>query len=486
MVQKTISAGVVSKESAVKQPGSFSIVSELRKLDTHTLYNLLSKSLATDISDVGARLSSELRPIIIFDTYEELRDPCVHATNPDFVESFIYYTVEMCSDALCVISGQNAVRWGERFVAGSWKQDKASRWAQRSKHYRRHRIYLDAFSEAETRDYLTKRCSIDAAHAGEIYHATYGLPLAVAAVADQIANNSNWSNPALQVLKERTKDTPRLSEKWLAELADWIRENLLDQLKTSGGRDLAGFIRAAAVPRWFDRELLYKISGKDPYFQDKFDRFVSTGIVEHHGRRIEGDLETYSLHHIVRSDLLKTFSIDEQYLDFHDICHEYFGEKAAAYRIESDKYFQYHLESIYHRLEILEDYSEICSEVDEEIGLFRHSRAAEISNICKSARYSDQFSKVFRELFPSRIAMAVGDYDSAILGFDRMAGELESLPRSSVLDDLYLYHAESLRLKGRYEESLSVISQGSGKLSNEDNGSAFALEWGRSLTPKAA
>lgn len=251
----------------------------LRELSTGTLELLLPRAMAADIADAGTALAPDGeiakgdRCVLVVDTYERLGDYQGRDRRglvPTFVEDLCGELVRERARALVVISGRDPTYWGWELASGHWVPDPRSAWGipaeatdpSRCRTPEFEAVRLEGFSLAEMDDYLVRRRGLGPELVELVQRITGGYVLAAAIAADLLAADAS-EREALAELSAPAHD-PATVERALETRAGELLHRLLEQLERQARHDLEDLLHAAAVPRWFDVDLLCALTGADP------------------------------------------------------------------------------------------------------------------------------------------------------------------------------------------------------------------------------
>jgi tetratricopeptide (TPR) repeat protein len=462
----------------------------LKSAELAHIHHLMPCALAADLGD-----SRVGRLVIMVDTYERLEDQTSERNGrieKTFVERLARELADVGSQATLIIAGRNRLRWPERRSSlGTWVLDPASFWAQDTEineagvFIGRHlcQYAVDIFSAADSRTYLVERRGLPRAAAESIYKISGGLPLALAAASDLFAESDD---PLAEIgaLQASIANAAPLSAEWSRAFGSWLLDRLLEQLTEHGRHELVGLLRAACIPRWFDGDLLYDIAQGGPSFQEYFDQLTRYGFVEY--RNLEG-VEAYSIHPVVRREMLRSSRIARQQTEWHERALAFFTRTHGDFDNESDRDFAFRLEALYHRTIVRNDtgLTEVWQTFDELLGAFRLTRAQAVIEVVRDLGDRLDRSDVEVLVFSGRLAMAAGDYDMAIVRLRSATSLLEGVWDHELARKALGYLGEAYRLHADYEHALGAfraleeIAERSG-----DRRSEFVASWGMSLTYK--
>lgn len=472
---------------ATESLSSFNLVSGLRSLHASRLHDILPLAFAADLADrhlIGKKVE---RPLVFVDTFERIADTAGFESGRNFIEALAQSLFTQGSDVLLTVAGRDPLRWGQRLVRGEWVSDAGSQWRLIERKLAPHipiiNLRLRTFKEAEAIEYLCEVRGVSKPQAINLYRVTLGLPIALAAAADTMRIDESNSTLKNHELNMRTKGMEPLSKQWTDELGIWIRERLFDRIAKRGNPMLLGLVRAAAVPRWFTAELLYSLAGNLPAFQELFEELISFGFVERFRVQSEGEIVAYSIHPVLRKHLIESVELGSILEELHVKSHD-FLESLANETPGSDFSFQCIVECVYHRLELVGDFSELNDLVTDELGEFRTNRASMLIGVCSDVSAMREQSGSYREFFEARLSMAVGRYDKAIHALVDLLPQIDQSSDSSLHRNTLMYLAEAYRLIGSFSRSLDHFDSLEKIHGNSDRTVAFVAEWGRSLNFK--
>ena len=293
----------------------------LQSMDLQDLTDLLPAAFAADLADIASNMEPPFNRVVIFvDNYETLQEQLGESfgrESTNFIEALAKELVEVKANTLVIIAGRDRLRWAEvRQRDGTWILDPTSIWAQEVTHRDAH-VYSSRFleqysigdlSEADARQYLLERHQLtDPGQVSEIYKFTGGFPLALGVAADLIGEVGKQVPFDFNTLRLRVSEHAPLSTKWREEVNDWLLERLIEQLKYKHDDSLVSLTQAAAIPRWFNRELLYSLLPY-PWISEQFRRLVSYSFVEPY--EVAG-IQGFRLHSVTRKLLLQDIDLDE-------------------------------------------------------------------------------------------------------------------------------------------------------------------------------
>ena len=286
----------------------------LPSLSIGELEELLPAALAADIA-ASAQLRADDRSawvgdraVIVIDTYERLKRPDV-AEPPvtTFVSQLADELLQAGARATLIIAGRDPLRWGERMLDDTWTPSRSSPWcdgvqlANGVEFVSRHleQRLVDNFTLPETLEYLVQRRGLEEPTAKLLWQLTHGYVLGLALAADLLTGALEDSELGAEVQWLLGQAQPSPSRQgWPQGLAARLLNRILEQLARQGRVELRALLRAAAVLRWFDADLLFAIS--EALNQDIFAELLAYSFVEQMGPG------RYRLHAVARAMLFST------------------------------------------------------------------------------------------------------------------------------------------------------------------------------------
>ncbi|MFI0367406.1 tetratricopeptide repeat protein [Actinomadura sp. 1N219] len=293
-----------------------------------------------------------------------------------------------------------------------------------------HPYELTSFTEAESIEFWRLHGIADEVKARLIHATTRGYPFLCGVIADTHRAKSDrlWTSDLSDL-----NDHPAVVERVISRFMSELGEDTLVQI-----------IRACAVPRWFDREMVDALVGPDA--REHFDVIVGLSFVL---RNRDG---SYGLHDLARAALLA----DTRALD-PDRVRRMHGTVASLLRSRrSARGAQYLSDEIYHLLS-----------ADEEMGIeLGHEMIRAARNIGYSTsldpmikemaafQYATRNGQLWKLLCTSQEAIRNGEWDTA----ERLLDDLDF--HSDLPGDLKLWIIEMRAIvlvgRGSYQEALSL------------------------------
>lgn len=324
-----------------KAPKGDSLKTFLKTAKTAKLVEWLPRCFAADLADAALA-----RPVTIFIDGYEILEAQTHQQfgrgTATFIQIFAEELARINARVLLVIGGANPLRWAE-----GRRSDGTSVWKSAIEQYQ-----LTNFSEADALAYLERR-QVPADQARTIYQTLGGYPLALSIAADLLEIGSRRNTGDLDLAKELDLANLRghvsgfepLSSEWRAQVEEWLLNKLLDQLDANGQNNLRSLVRLAAIPRWFNEELLLALA--DTYtFQDDFQQLTGYSFV----KPIPGQPGWWQLDWHARKFLLDTTHSPDQRRTWEKKACEWFKDQASQ---STGKQRQaYRLEALYHLWQI--------------------------------------------------------------------------------------------------------------------------------------
>lgn len=490
------------REKLSLAPKTRNVKHALRVIDITRVHDLLPAALAADLADMtdAAKQPGARRMVIFVDTYERLEDSHTELNGrvrPTFVEDLARSLIEIRANVGLVVAGRNPLHWAERRNAhGEWDLDPASFWALEtgtrtttvleSRHLLQY--CLDVFSPKDAQSYLVDKRGLAPALAESTLQSTGGLPLALAAVGDLLDESGEAAAAEIRSLRETVGDTQPLSAEWLKEFGRWLLARMLDQLQVHGKEALVGTLRAASIPRWFTEDLLYEMVDGGASFQEQFDQLTRYGFVEPRITDATTSVPAYSIHPVVRREMLRSVRITKQWLSWQRKALAYFEGTGGTPFTESDLDLENYLGILYHRtiLDPGRGLEEAQRVFDHFLGVFQVTRAQAVIDLLRDLADQVLESRALAVILNGRLDMGVGAYRSAITRFTEaealLAAEDGAADRQS---QALVYHAEALRLNGDYKDALAAfrrVGDMAERLDRDDL--RFVAAWGLSLTYK--
>jgi hypothetical protein len=340
----------------VETPTGMGWKAALQTMELTELAALLPRAFAADLADSRSRLNIAYNRVLIFvDNYETLQEQLgkfYGKETSSFIQVLAEELVQLKANVLLIVAGSDRLQWAKvQRRDGTWTIDPTSLWAQgviRNNTDRFVSKFLEQYlvgdlSEADSMEYLLQRRSlIPPELAREIYEPTGGYPLALGIAADLVQGAGVTAPANLTALRARTSKYALFSQEWRDELNSWLLERLLEQLTLNRRESLKSLVRVAAIPRWFNEDLLFHLTGSYD-LQDQFDQLIRYSFVEPYevmGQRV------YRLHALTRELLRQGIRSQAQKRKWEEKAMQWFDEragKASASEKERDQ-----LEALYH------------------------------------------------------------------------------------------------------------------------------------------
>lgn len=333
---------------------------DLQSLDIQELTMWLPIAFASDLADNTAKLSPSDNQIVIFiDNYEGLEEKLGRASgydDPCFIESLALELLECKANVLLVIAGRDRLRWAETQLRnGSWVLIKVKDilWIENvtcnnvNSYESRYLIQklMGDLSVEDARDFLLKNVDgLSQPVLNDVIQYTGGYPLALGVVVDLLTESSGSLSLDFISLKRKLDavDAEPFSDEWKDEVNRWLLQRLKEQLKQNNRDSLMELTHLAAVPRWFNQDLLLSLTPNLGELE-QFQRMIGYSFVEPY--EIEG-VFGYRLHALIRKLLreeitgLKRQEISRKSADwFVEKINESTGKGKWRYRFE----YLYHL-----------------------------------------------------------------------------------------------------------------------------------------------
>ncbi len=468
-------------------------------IDIDELQLLSAKAFSRDLADSTAPIiGTELNQTILFvDTYEYLQEQSgeVHGKESvNFIQTLAEALLRHNANVQLIIAGKNKLHWAERRLRnGTWNLDAASFWAQgvsnnESNQYTStylEQYQVENFSEPESLLYIQRRGLSDKTIAGEIYQLTQGFPLGLSTAVDLVEEAAAGASDELAVLRSRVVHDEAFSKQWREELSGWLLERLLEQLLHRGENSLVGLLRAAAIPRWFNEDMLFHLVGSYD-LQEQFNRLLSYSFVEAHDiSQGPSRPQIFRLHPTARTLLRQSIRIKAQREEWELAAMKYF-QILIQDLPPSDQQFAYEVEALYHKsnLSLKEGIQTGDDLFERELGRYNVGRCEAILQALREVEGWSASEQSRLLTLSGRLYMRSAAFDLAIQQF-RKAEKLQPLilgfarHRFAIVENL----AQSLRLSGEYAESMKRWEQirRLGVEQNDPRIQYFAA-WGESLT----
>lgn len=332
---------------------------DLQSLDIQELTMWLPIAFASDLADNTAKLPPPENQLVIFiDNYEGLEEKLGGLSGTgasNFVESLASELLYSKANVLLVIAGRDRLRWAESQLRdGTWvlNNEEDSPWLEDvtcnnatsfESRYLIQKLMGD-LSFSDTRDYLIKHVNgLTQPVINDVIQYTGGFPLALGVIVDLVAESTGQFSIDFLSLKKKLKaaHVAPLSKIWRQEVNAWLLNRLLEQLKQNNLETLIELTYLAAIPRWFNQELLLSLT---PNLDDleQFQRLICYSFVEPY--EIEG-VFGYRLHSLIRKLLRENINV----IKHQEICKksaDWFNTRVNEARGKSK--WRYQFEYLYH------------------------------------------------------------------------------------------------------------------------------------------
>lgn len=339
----------------VETPTGMGWKAALQTMELAELAALLPRAFAVDLADSTFRLNIACNRVLIFvDNYETLQEHLGEFYGKEtssFIQVLAEELVQLKANVLLIVAGRDSLRWAKvRRRDGTWTIDPTSLWAQgviRNNTDSFVSKFLEQYlvgdlSEADSMEYLLQRRSLTPELAQEIYEPTRGYPLALGIAADLVQEAGVTVPADLAALRARTSKYALFSQEWREELNNWLLERLLEQLTLNRRESLKSIVRVAAIPRWFNEDLLLHLT--DSYdLQDQFDQLIRYSFVEPYevmGQRV------YRLHALTRKLLRQGIRSPAQKRKWEETAMQWFDMRVDKASVSEEE--RYQLEALYH------------------------------------------------------------------------------------------------------------------------------------------
>jgi predicted GH43/DUF377 family glycosyl hydrolase len=346
-------------QEKIEKPTGLGWRAALQVMDLGKLVTLLPVAFAADVNDGAAGLREPYNRVLLFvDNYEALQAQLGEAYGQELrspIQIVAEELINLHANVLVTIAGRDRLRWAEvRRKDGKWILNPMSGWAQEFSRSARdecasrflEQYLVGGLSEADSMEYLLQRRDLgDPELARQIYELTDGYALALGVTADILRDAGAPRTAELSALAARllASGFEPLSEEWCEEISDWLLERLLEQLRLNSRYSLIGVVRAAAIPRWFSRDLLFHLVDGSS-FPDQFRHLTGYSFVEPHQ---VGEVQVYQIHPVMRRLLRETIDHESLRLQWEETAEKWFEAKAEHTR--GHMKWRYQLEALYHR-----------------------------------------------------------------------------------------------------------------------------------------
>ena len=395
---------------------------------------LMPRALAADIGDSSGNRCFDVsqgpgdRVLIVIDTYERVADHQAksrHGAVPTFIEDLCLCLAESMAPAAVVIAGRDPTYWGWELLRGVWSPDAASAWEVtkdardparcQARHYESRAV--DVFSEVELREYVIDRRELSALLVEPIHHLTGGYVLAVAIAADLVGDAPQSGADVLSGLDAPRADGRRLAEA-LAERTGELVERLLEQLERNGRYDLEMLLRAAAIPRTFDPDLLYTMTRALETVELTNELLGYSFIVPVHGS------DGYRVHPVVRTLLLADDAGSVRHRDLHEGAQREFAARAKG-STDDEVRFRWRVEEQYHRAALsgMDGLLALDDLFEDALERYMPMRCRAVLSAVGDLPLEDSDSRALAGLMRARLARSMSDYPTMIA--EITAAELE-------------------------------------------------------------
>jgi tetratricopeptide (TPR) repeat protein len=438
---------------------------------------LMSRALAADVADAGATLAPDGKPgrgdrcVIVIDTYERVADVQARGRSgfiATFVEDFCVGLVQADARVAVVLSGRDPTYWGWRLDGEEWTPDPSSFWGVPpdagdpatcvAAGYEACRV--DAFAHEDMHEYLVTRRHLDPHIVEVVLRVTGGYVLAAAIAADLLEAAPGSGAELLGDLGAPDGNTEGM-RKSVERRAEDLIQRLLEQLERQGRRDLEGLLRAAAVPRVFDAELLVEMMGDDGARVLAAELVGYSFVVPRYGRPA-----IYSVHPIVRDLLSRLDRGSERQMRLHEAARAEFerrGEQAS----DDDERFLSNVEALYHRAAIEGTTGLLALDdlFERVLSQYAPDRCRAILDAVADLPLEDDDSRALAALMRARLARSLSDYPTMLAEIsdaERHNGERDSqlglriLREGSTAHRLAGNHAAAYERLDRYDACETV------------------------------
>lgn len=277
----------------------------------------LPAALAADLAESANLLPH--RPLIFFDTYEDLAAP----EQPTYVQALAEELWRLKANAFILICGRDRLKW------------------KGAKEYLEQES-VGELTYVETKAFLRK-CETDRLKFSNesikaIWNLTRGYAGALGKVIDLLttaAEDPDQQETAARILHDlEDSSTGIQSQDWRMKLNRELLNRILHHLKQQESVDLIGMLRVASILRWFDEDLLFKMTGERDTFQDYYDRLTDYSFIEPY--TLSNGKQVYRMHAVTQSLLTGDIRTPGQKQKWHAMAKEYFFESLEQYEQERE------------------------------------------------------------------------------------------------------------------------------------------------------
>jgi len=311
-------------------------------------------------------------------------------------------------------------------------------------------VVLEPFSKSETLQYLSDNNVVNPQVQDFIYEQTAGLPLGLAL----------WTSYAPQLTHITDGDRVQAADKEV-EISETVVDNIMRNLPDP---QLQAVLRVAAVPRWFNAELLAQLLGSGGADQG----YAMLAATDPLTKRTQRGM---SLHDALRDNIGKTMQMQspERYHALHSTCAGYFDRlrKHLATPYDSD-WQDYTLQWVYHNL-MLRKTDVFETEIRAASRYYQHDFGAKL--IADVYSYLEQVSSIAREVVYREACdlMYHNNFVEAINRFTSILSDPTGQSRDS-FDALILYRlGQTSFWLGENEEAITRLNEAAFHLEQQNN-----------------
>lgn len=313
-------------------------------------------------------------------------------------------------------------------------------------------VQLMPFSKQETREYLRENDVAVPEVQEFIYEQTRGLPLGLALWA--------YYAPQLLHVDNRRGVDSKAKE---VEISETVVENIMRNLPDP---ELQTILRVAAVPRWFNAELLAILLGRTSADEE----FAMLAAVDPLTKRTDRGL---SLHDIVRESIGRTMQLHspERFQTLHSACGSYFDrirQSLARTVMYSAEWQDYTLEWVYHSL-MLNMTTVFDAEIRAASRYYQHDFGTRL--IADVESYLEQASSIAREHAYRKGCDLV--YHNDFIGGIDIFRSILSDPTGHTRDQFDAFVLYRLGLAnfwlGEYEEAIKYLNEAAPLFEHQKN-----------------
>jgi len=346
-------------QEQVTVPPGIKLNALLQIMPSGKLDQLLPIAFAADLAESAAHLPKKYdRVLLLVDNYETFHEQSLTSlrqNTSNFIQTLAEELLRLQANVLIVIAGRDRLRWGQlqHWDDNSWELNTRSIWAQglicndlnKFTSTSMEQRLMGALSKADTIGHLRKyQVSDDMAE--QVYGFTKGYPLALGLAIELIIEADVQATEEVYQLRSLISGYKSLTLEWTREVNGFLLDRILEQIGFRSGDLRVTMIKAAAVPQWFNQELLCSLIN-DHNVAEKFDLLVQHSFVEPY--QVEG-IHAYRLNPVVRELLrgkITNTREQERYRQWNKSAMQWFETQVT--KMEENKRWRYQIEALYHR-----------------------------------------------------------------------------------------------------------------------------------------